>query len=44
MFLGTSLVQSGVHIPGSEVQAEKFILSKVTDGFEYEIKGFAINL
>ena len=41
--LGNSLVQGGIHITGSEIKAEKSILSKVMDDFECQIKNFAIN-
>lgn len=42
-FLGNSLVQGGIHTTGSEIKAEKSILSEVMDGFECQIKNFAIN-
>lgn len=39
-FLGNSLVQGGIHTTGSEIKAEKSILSEVMDGFECQIKNF----
>lgn len=42
-FLGNSFVQDGIHTTGSEIKAEKSILSKVLDGFECQIKNFATN-
>ena len=38
------MVQDGIHITGSEIKAEIFILSKAIDSFECWNKDFAINL